>query len=161
MIKKITIAVTVIVMMLAFVGCGEKYDAKYVGKWEATGIKINGETTDNFLGVPIGALFRFELSDRGVVTWKSAVDNEIIQNANDETEIKWKETAENTIQFTVKDLNKKNPDETMVLLYRDDKLVIEEEGSSIELKKVDEFTEIDTAALNSAASAIQNFGVTQ
>ena len=161
MIKKITIAVTVIVMMLAFVGCGEKYGAKYVGKWEATGIKINGETTDNFLGVPIGALFRFELSDRGVVTWKSAVDNEIIQNANDETEIKWKETAENTIQFTVKDLNKKNPDETMVLLYRDDKLVIEEEGSSIELKKVDEFTEIDTAALNSAASAIQNFGVTQ
>ena len=49
----------------------------------------------------------------------------------------------------------------MNLNYRDDMLVIEEGSSAIYLKKVDEFTKIDSEALNSAASAIQNFGITE
>ena len=160
MAKKMTAAAVLLVRLLTLMGCGEKYDPKYVGKWEATGITVNGETTDNFVGVPLAALFRFELSDKGVVTWRSAVDHQVIQNANSDTDIRWKETGENTIQITVKDLNKKNPDETMVLYYRNNDLIIEENGSSIGLRKVDEFTEIDPDVLNSAASAIQNFGIT-
>ncbi len=116
---------------------------------------------EKFLGVPLGALFRFEIEDNGKVIWKSAVNNDVINNANENTEIRWKETETDVLQFTVKDLTGKNDPETMIMKYKDGKLVVEENGSSIELVKVDEFTEIDPDDLNAAASAIQNFGITQ
>ena len=89
------------------------------------------------------------------------MDNKIIQNANEDTEITWEETEPDVIQFTVKDKTGKTDTETMSLHYRDGKLVIEENSSAINIKKVDEFTEVDPDALNAAASAIQNFGITQ
>ncbi|WP_295084936.1 hypothetical protein [Ruminococcus sp.] len=159
--KSIMFALAALLMLISIVSCGEKRDPKYIGKWEATGLTVNGETTEQFLGIPLGALFRFEIEDNGKVTWKSAVNNDIINNANENTEIKWKEIEADVLQFTVKDLTGKNEPETMNLKYRDGKLVVEENGSSIDLAKVDEFSEIDSDALNAAASAIQNFGITQ
>ena len=40
-------------------------------------------------------------------------------------------------------------------------LAIEDDGFAIYLKKVDEFTPIDTDALNAAAGVIQNFGINE
>lgn len=157
----ISLTLVAILMLICLVSCGEKRDPKYIGKWEATGLTVNGETMEKFLGVPLGALFRFEIEDNGKVIWKSAVNNDIINNANENTEIRWKETETDVLQFTVKDLTGKNDPETMIMKYKDGKLVVEENGSSIELVKVDEFTEIDPDDLNAAASAIQNFGITQ
>ena len=157
----ISLTLVAMLMLICLVSCGEKRDPKYIGKWEATGLTVNGETTEKFLGVPLGALFRFEIEDNGKVIWKSAVNNDVINNANENTEIRWKETETDVLQFTVKDLTGKNDPETMIMKYKDGKLVVEENGSSIDLVKVDEFTEIDTDALNAAASAIQNFGITQ
>ena len=160
--KRIIALALAAVMMLVFaVGCGKKRDPKYVGKWEATDLTVNGQSEESFLGIPIGALFRFEIDDKGKVIWSSAVDNKIIQNANEDTEITWEETEPDVIQFTVKDKTGKTDTETMSLHYRDGKLVIEENSSAINIKKVDEFTEVDPDALNAAASAIQNFGITQ
>lgn len=159
--KMITIAFAAVLMLICVVSCGEKRDPKYIGKWEATGITVNGETTESFLGIPIGALFRFEIWDNGKVTWQSAVDNKVIQNANQDTEIKWKEIEADVLQFTVKDLTGKNETQTMTLKYSDGNLVVAESGSSINLAKVEEFTEIDPDALNAAASVVQNFGITQ
>lgn len=159
--KKTAILVMTVIMLICITGCGAKRDPKYIGKWEAENMTLNGETTDKFVGIPIGALFRFEISDNGSVLWQSAVDNKIIQNANTGKEIKWKEKEENILLFTVKDLNGNDPDETMNLYYSDGKLSIIEGGSSINLIKVEKFTEIDPEALNSAASVIQNFGITQ
>lgn len=76
-------------------------------------------------------------------------------------DVTWKEVKENRIEIKVSDRSGKSETQTMNLNYRDDMLVIEESGSAIYLKKVDEFTEIDPNALNSAASAIQNFGITE
>ena len=159
--KTITLILAAVLMLIFTVSCGEKRDPKYIGKWEATGITVNGETTESFLGIPIGALFRFEIEDNGKVTWQSAVDNKVIQNANEDTEIKWKETETDVLQFTVKDLTGKNETQTMSLKYNDGNLIIEENGSSLNIAKVEEFTEIDPDALNAAASVVQNFGITQ
>ncbi|MBR1433448.1 hypothetical protein, partial [Ruminococcus sp.] len=59
------------------------------------------------------------------------------------------------------DLTGKDPDNTMDMIYRDGMLVIEEEGSYINMKKVDEFTEINPDDINAAAGVIQNFGITE
>ena len=48
----------------------------------------------------------------------------------------------------------------MDMKYRDGMLVIEEEGSYINITKVDEFTEINPDDINAAAGVIQNFGIT-
>ncbi|MBO7475175.1 MAG: hypothetical protein J6U00_14460 [Ruminococcus sp.] len=159
--RTVTLVLTMAFMALSLCCCGAKRDPKYIGKWEATSMTVNGNAMDNFVGVPIGALFRFEIFENGKVTWQSPVDNKILQNANSDKEITWKEKEENILQFKVKDLTGNNADEMMTLYYRDEMLVIEGEGSSIDIKKVEEFTEIDPDALNSAASVIQNFGVTQ
>ena len=155
----ISLAFAAFMLAMCLVGCGKR-DPKYVGKWEASSMTLNGETSEQVMGVPISALFRFEVYDNGKVTWRSAVDNNIIQNANATMDITWKETKENRIEFKVTDLSGKTDTQTMNLNYHDDMLVIEESGSAIYLKKVDEFTKIDPQALNSAASAIQNFGIT-
>jgi hypothetical protein len=160
--KRIIATVFAAVMMLVcMVSCGKERDPKYIGKWEAADLTVNGKSESNFLGVPIGALFRFEMDDKGKVTWKSAIDNKVIQNANNNTEITWEETEPDVIEFTVKDTTGKNDTSTMTLHYRDGKLVIEENSSAININKVEEFTEVDAEALNAAASVVQNFGITQ
>lgn len=156
----ITLAVTALMLAMCLVGCGKR-DPKYFGKWEASSMTLDGKTSDKVMGVPIAALFRFEIYKDGKVKWQSAVDNNIIQNANSGMDVTWKEVNENRIEIKVSDLSGKSETQTMNLNYRDDMLVIEESGSAIYLKKVDEFTAIDPNALNSAASAIQNFGITE
>ena len=160
--KKILILTIFAVLMLCcIVGCGAKRDPKYFGKWEADYMTSKGEKITAMLGMPLSALFRFEIKEDGKATWISAVDNNIIQNANSNMEITWKETKTDVIEFKVTDLNGEEQTQTMDLHYRDGMLAIEEEGSAIYLKKVDEFTPIDSDALNAAAGAIQNFGVDQ
>jgi hypothetical protein len=149
-----------LMLAMCLVGCGKR-DPKYFGKWEGSSMTLDGTTSDKVMGVPIAALFRFEIYDDGKVKWQSAVDNNIIQNAKSGMDVTWKEVKENRIEIKVSDRSGKSDAQTMNLNYRDDMLVIEEGGSAIYLKKVDEFTEIDPNALNSAASAIQNFGITE
>lgn len=158
--KRIILTALAAVMMLCcLTGCGSKRDPKYIGKWEADQLTFSDVTSSEFLGVPISALFRFDISKDGKVEWKSPIDNPVIQNANEDTEIKWKEISENKLQFTVYDLTGKNDPETMELVYRDGKLCIEEDTISITLGKVDEFTPVDTDKLNNAAHAIQDYGI--
>lgn len=151
--KKFIAIVLPLVLMLCAAGCGKR-NPKYIGKWEATEMKVNGESIDNFVGVPLSGLFRFEIDDRGNVTWVSGVDNKIIQNANSDTVITWKEIEENKITFKTKNLSS-GETSSMDLWYRDDMLVIEEDNSAIYIKKVDEFTALDSESLNNAADAIQ------
>lgn len=151
--KKIIAIIVPLLLTLCLVGCGKR-DPKYIGKWEATEMKVNGESMNNFVGVPLSGLFRFEVGDDGYVSWVSAVDNKIIQNANSDTVITWKETEENKITFKTKNLSTGDTS-SMDLFYRDGMLVIEDEGSAIYIKKVDEFTDIDMNDLNNAADAIQ------
>ena len=156
----ISLAFAAFMLAMCLVSCGKR-DPKYIGKWEASSMTLDGKTSEQIMGVPISALFRFEVSDDGKVTWHSAVDNNIIQNANSDMDITWKEVKDDRIEFKVTDRTGKSDTQTMNLNYRDDMLVIEEGSSAIYLKKVDEFTKIDSEALNSAASAIQNFGITE
>ena len=111
--------------------------------------------------IPEGALFRFELTDSGKVTWSSAVNNAIIQNANEDKDMIWKGIDDNRIEIRVTDLNGKEETQTMELAYVDEALVIDMDSTQVHLVKVDEFSEIDPYLINSAASAIQNFGITQ
>jgi hypothetical protein len=112
------------------------------------------------LGMPLSALFRYEIKDGGKANWVSAINNDVIQyGAN--TDITWREKEPNIIELKVADLDGKEATQTMNLHYRDGMLAIEENGTAIYLKKVDEFTPIDTDALNAAAGAIQNFGINQ
>lgn len=151
--KKIIAIIVPLAILFCLAGCGAR-DPKYIGKWEATEMKVNGESINNFVGVPLSGLFRFEIDDRGNVTWVSAVDNKIIQNANSDTVITWKETGENMITFKTKNLST-NETSSMDLSYRDSMLVIEEGDTAIYIKKVDEFTVVDADSLNNAADAIQ------
>lgn len=159
--KMIAFTLSALMLICCLAGCGAKRDPKYYGKWEADYMSMEGTNITNMLGVPLSALFRFEIDGGGKVTWVSAVDNNIIQNANSNRDITWKETKTDVIEFKVTDITGKEDTETMELHYRDGKLVIEADGSAIYLKKVDEFTPIDADLLNSAASAIQNFGITE
>ena len=158
--KIIAFALTAFMILCCLVGCGEKYDPKYCGKWEADYMYMDGEKTTNMLGMPLSALFRYELKDNGKAQWVSAVDNNVIQYGKN-TDITWKETDPDYIQLKVTDLNGKEATQTMNLHYREGMLVIEEDGTAIYLKKVDEFTPIDKDALNAAAGVIQEFGVNQ
>ncbi|MBQ6168759.1 hypothetical protein [Ruminococcus flavefaciens] len=159
--RLILIASAAIMLMCCAIGCGAKRDKKYVGKWEASEMMVDGTKYTDMLGVPLSALFSFEMTGDGKVIWKSAVDNKVIQNANENVDITWKQTDDDIIQIRVTDLTGKDPDNTMDMIYRDGMLVIEEEGSYINMKKVDEFTEINPDDINAAAGVIQNFGITE
>ncbi|WP_294409850.1 hypothetical protein [uncultured Ruminococcus sp.] len=158
--KIIAFTLSAIVLLCCLAGCGAKRDPKYYGKWEADYMTIDGKKYEDLM-LPVGALFRFELSKEGKVTWNSAVNNAIIQNANEDKDIIWKGIDENRIEIRVTDLNGKEDTQTMELTYVDEALVIDMDSSQIHLVKVDEFSEIDPYLLNSAASAIQNFGITE
>ena len=158
--KIIAFTLSAIALLCCLAGCGAKRDPKYYGKWEADYMTIDGKKYEDLM-LPVGALFRFELSKEGKVTWNSAVNNAIIQNANEDKDIIWKGIDENRIEIRVTDLNGKEDTQTMELAYVDEALVIDMDSSQIHLVKVDEFSEIDPYLLNSAASAIQNFGITE
>lgn len=156
--KILTFTLIAFMLICCLTGCGKR-DPKYIGKWEASYMIISGQKYENMLGLPISAVFRFEIKGDGKLEWKSAVDNTIIENANDDTDITWKEKEKDVIQVKVSDRKGKEKSRTMDIKYIDDMLVIESDDSSINLVKVDEFTPIDTDALNAAAGVIQNFGV--
>ena len=158
--KIIAFTLSAIVLFCCLTGCGAKRDPKYYGKWEADYMTIDGQKYEDIM-LPVGALFRFELTDDGKVTWSSAVDNAIIQNANEDKDMIWKGIDDNRIEIRVTDLNGKEEAQTMELDYVDEALVIDMDSTQVHLVKVDEFSEIDPYLINSAASAIQNFGITQ
>ena len=158
--KIIFFTLSALMLLICAVSCGEKYDPKYCGKWEADYMYLDGEKTTTMLGMPISALFRYEIKDGGKANWVSAVDSNVIQyGAN--TDITWREKEPNIIELKVADLDGKEETQTTDLHYRDGMLAIEDDGFAIYLKKVDEFTPIDTDALNAAAGVIQNFGVNE
>lgn len=156
----IAFALSAIVLMCCLAGCGAKRDPKYYGKWEADYMTIDGTKYEDIM-LPVGALFRFELTKEGKVTWRSAVDNAIIQNANEDKDMIWKGIDDNRIEIRVTDLTGKTEAQTMELEYVDEALVIDMDSTQVHLVKVEEFSEIDPYLINSAASAIQNFGITQ
>ncbi|MBQ6250660.1 hypothetical protein [Ruminococcus sp.] len=158
--RLVIITAAALMLMCCAIGCGAKRDKKYIGKWEATEMMMDGTKYTDMLGVPLSALFSFEIKKDGKVIWRSAVDNKVIQNANENVDITWKQTGDDSIQIKVTDLKGKEPDNTMDMKYRDGMLVIEEEGSYINITKVDEFTEINPDDINAAAGVIQNFGIT-
>ncbi|MCR4639933.1 hypothetical protein [Ruminococcus sp.] len=156
--KIIAFTLSAIVLLCCLSGCGAKRDPKYYGKWEADYMTIDGKKYEDIM-LPVGALFRFELTDDGKVTWKSAVDNAIIQNANEDKDMIWKNIEDNRIEIKVTDLSGKTEPQTMELEYIDDALVIDMDSTQVHLVKVDEFSEIDPYLINSVGSAIQNFGI--
>lgn len=158
--KIIAFTLSAIALLCGLAGCGAKRDPKYYGKWEADYMTIDGKKYEEIM-LPVGALFRFELTDSGKVTWSSAVNNAIIQNANEDKDMIWKGIDDNRIEIRVTDLNGKEETQTMELAYVDEALVIDMDSTQVHLVKVDEFSEIDPYLINSAASAIQNFGITQ
>jgi len=81
--RLILIASAALMLMCCTIGCGAKRDKKYVGKWEASEMMVDGTKYTDMLGVPLSALFSFEMTGDGKVIWKSAVDNKVIQNANE------------------------------------------------------------------------------
>lgn len=159
--KMITVLISAVMLMCCLAGCGAKRDPKYIGKWEADYMSIDGTKYEDIFGLPLSALMRFEMTEDGKVFWKSAIDNKVIQNANEDKDMTWKETDTDRIEIKVVDTTGKTDTQTMELSYAENSLVVSDNGTEIRLKKVDEFTEIDTDMLNSAASAIQNFGITQ
>lgn len=158
--KIIAFTLSAIAVLCCLAGCGAKRDPKYYGKWEADYMTIDGKKYEEIM-LPVGALFRFELTDSGKVTWSSAVNNAIIQNANEDKDMIWKGIDDNRIEIRVTDLSGKEETQTMELAYVDEALVIDMDSTQVHLVKVDEFSEIDPYLINSAASAIQNFGITQ
>ncbi|MBQ6033873.1 MAG: hypothetical protein IJL33_00065 [Ruminococcus sp.] len=158
--KIIAFTLSAIALLCCLAGCGAKRDPKYYGKWEADYMTIDGKKYEEIM-LPVGALFRFELTDSGKVTWSSAVNNAIIQNANEDKDMIWKGIDDNRIEIRVTDLSGKEETQTMELAYVDEALVIDMDSTQVHLVKVDEFSEIDPYLINSAASAIQNFGITQ
>ena len=156
--KIIAFTLSAIVILCCLAGCGAKRDPKYYGKWEADYMTIDGKKYEDIM-LPVGALFRFELTDEGKVTWSSAVDNAIIQNANEDKDMIWKNIEDNRIEIKVTDLSGKTEPQTMELAYIDDALVIDMDSTQVHLVKVDEFSEIDPYLINSVGSAIQNFGI--
>lgn len=157
----ISIALVAVMLACCLAGCGAKRDPKYVGKWEAKYMTIDGTKYEDMLGLPISALFRFEIQQDGKVYWRSPIDDKIIQNANENNEITWKQKKkeDDIIILTVKDLKSKEDPRTMEMKYVNGSLVIDSDGTTVDLEKVDEFTEIDPQDLSAAAGVIQNFGV--
>lgn len=62
----ITLAITALMLAMCLVSCGKR-DPKYFGKWEGASMTLDGKTSDKVMGVPIAALFRFEIYDDGKV----------------------------------------------------------------------------------------------
>ena len=70
--KKIVSAILSCAMIAGcLTGCGKKYDDKFIGKWEASEMVVDGTSYEDFMGVPLNAMFQFDIQDNGKGEWHS------------------------------------------------------------------------------------------
>lgn len=132
--KLVGLLATLAMSVTCLTACGGSGD--FVGKWECTEMTADGQTIkDEFMGVPVGAMFQVEFKDDNKAT---------INVLGEEAEtVDW-EADGDTVKI-------KADGEEVEIKKDGDQLVAKEgegdEETSFKLKKVDKFTEVDLDAL--------------
>lgn len=106
----------------------------FVGKWQGVKFVSDGEEYTDFLGVPVYAMFQFELCEDGTINLSEFMSQQVVE---DITTWSWKETSGTQGELY-------SDDEVSVIKLDGDYLVIDEDGEQAYLEKVDEFTEYQT-----------------
>lgn len=165
--KLISLSMAALCLLSCAVGCGDsssskskKSDSPFVGKWEASSMKMGDMTLESLMGIPMYAVANAEIKDDGTIVVSSplagedlGMDGFSVSDGDEPQEGTWKEVDKDTIEVTVKvpdedkDEDKDDDKETLSFDLVDGKLVMseEEEGmsTSVTFVKVDDFTKID------------------
>ncbi len=138
--KRIISGALVLVMLLScFTGCGNNYNEKFIGKWEAAEMSVDGTVYEDYLGIPLNALFQFDIQDKGKGEWHSPMSG--TTGSASEMLIKWEEADSDSIEVTAYIENDSDSEQSFRLEYKDGSLVMSEDGVEFYLKRVDSFTE--------------------
>lgn len=161
--KLISLSMAALCLLSCAVSCGDsssskskKSDSPFVGKWEASSLKMGDMTLESLMGIPMYAVANAEIKDDGTIVVASPLAGEdlgmegfSVSDGDEPQEGTWKEVDEDTIEVTVEVSNedKDEDKETLSFDLVDGKLVMseEEEGmsTSVTFVKVDDFTKID------------------
>lgn len=169
--KLISLSMAALCLLSCAVGCGDsssskskKSDSPFVGKWEASSMKMGDMTLESLMGIPMYAVANAEIKDDGTVVITSPLASEDLgieglsaSEGDKPQEGTWKEVDKDTIEVTVEvpeeeGSDKEDKKETLSFDLVDGKLVMSEEGetessaafnASFTFVKVDNFTKID------------------
>lgn len=139
--KKLAVLITAaIIACFTLTACG---GSDFEGKWECKSMSMGGKTIeDNFMGIPLGAMFQMEINSDGTGVLKSGMGDDGEDEDSGPQEFTWKE-KDGKLVLTAK--NEDGKDEDIELEYEDEELTMEMEGETVVFGKVDKFTEFDAS----------------
>ena len=144
--KKTAVFIMLSVMLVfCLAGCGGR--EKYAGKWEAKEMKVNNSTITDIANIPLNVIMRFELNSSGSAKWASPLES-VKDPSKDGITASWKIKDEKIIMT----VNYKDDKKTIEFTDIDGKLAVEQGASILYLEKVDEFSPVDTQALQNLFS---------
>ena len=139
--KKLAVLImAAIIACFTLTACG---GSDFEGKWECKSMSMGGMTIeDNFMGIPLGAMFQMEINSDGTGVLKSGMGEDGEDEDSGPQEFTWKE-KDGKLVLTAK--NEDGKDEDIELEFEDDELTMEMEGETVVFGKVDKFTEFDAS----------------
>lgn len=137
--KRIISAVIICVISLCCLsGCG-KYDEKFIGKWEACEMVIDGTVYTDYYGIPLNAMVQFEISDKGKGEWHSPLGE--ADGSQSKMLINWKQKDDTSIDVTAYIESTNDSEKKFIMTLNSDKLSYSEDGVEFRMKRVDSFTQ--------------------
>lgn len=110
-------------------------DPRFTANWEAYEMNFGDSSEDNYLGIPLRAMFQFVVNDDGTAEWHSPVEE---QNGAESEIMTWRQVEKDEIQLVP---GENSTEEIMTFEYRDGELVLVEDDVEIAFEKMDSFTE--------------------
>ena len=131
--KTAVLLLSMIMLCLCLVGCG---GSDVEGKWETTKVTEGGKSYEGeYNGIPIAVVYQVEFKSGG----KGTITAFSVSAEDDDHDFTW-EADGKTIKLTAGEGDEKD---TMEMTLDGDKLSGSFGGVSVEMKKVDKFTEFD------------------
>lgn len=143
--RKASFLLLAVLFAFSLTGCGGR--EQYAGKWEAKEMVVNGTTYTELAGVPINVFMRFELNESGSAEWASPLQT-VKDPSKSGVSASWKIKKDKII------LKVALPEgENVIEFYdQDGKLVTDQNGSTLSVERVDDFSPVDSMALMNAVS---------
>lgn len=136
--KRIISALIICTMsLICLTGCGKTYDEKFIGKWEAFEMVIDGTTYEDYYGVPLNAMVQFDIQDKGKGEWHSPMSE--IDGSSSGMLIDWEQKNDTTIAIKAYIKNDKDSEQNFSMSYGGETLSYFNDGVEFRMKRVDSF----------------------
>lgn len=138
--KKIVSAILSCAMIAGcLTSCGKKYDDKFIGKWEASEMVVDGTSYEDFMGVPLNAMFQFDIQDNGKGEWHSPMSGS--SGGESDMRMEWDSGENGSIDVTAYIENDSESEQKFSMVYDNGELTFTEDDVEFHMKKVDSFTQ--------------------